>query len=72
MRAPLDSADGGRSAAHDIAIVGYAFKLPQDVDDDAAFWEVLENGRNLRSDYPEARINADSFVNNSHKKVETR
>ncbi|PKY00277.1 polyketide synthase [Aspergillus campestris IBT 28561] len=68
MRAPLDFTDGGRPAAHDIAIVGYAFKLPQDVDDDVAFWEVLENGRNLRSDFPESRINADSFVNSTHKK----
>ncbi|PLN82692.1 polyketide synthase [Aspergillus taichungensis] len=68
MRTPLDFTEGGRPAVHDIAIVGYAFKLPQDVDDDATFWEVLENGRNLRSDYPESRINADSFVNNSHKK----
>lgn len=53
----------------DIAIVGYSFKLPQGVEDDDAFWEVLENRRNLMTDWPESRVKTDSFANNKHQKV---
>ncbi|KAF5531595.1 polyketide synthase [Fusarium napiforme] len=52
----------------DIAIVGYSFKLPQGVEDDDAFWEVLENRRNLMTDWPESRVKTDSFANNKHQK----
>ncbi|KAK3302820.1 polyketide synthase [Chaetomium strumarium] len=45
----------------DIAIVGYAFRLPQDVDDDFTFWDVLQKRRNLRTDWPASRINVDAF-----------
>ncbi|KAL2174429.1 polyketide synthase [Thermothelomyces heterothallicus CBS 202.75] len=45
----------------DIAIVGYAFRLPQDVNDDFSFWDVLQKRRNLRTDWPASRINADAF-----------
>ena len=53
----------------DIAIVGYSFKLPQGVEDDGAFWDVLENRRNLMTDWPESRVKTDSFANNKHQKV---
>ncbi|KAF5654405.1 polyketide synthase [Fusarium sp. NRRL 25303] len=53
----------------DIAIVGYSFKLPQGVEDDDAFWDVLENRRNLMTDWPESRVKTDSFANNKHQKV---
>ncbi|RKK29936.1 hypothetical protein BFJ65_g1843 [Fusarium oxysporum f. sp. cepae] len=46
----------------DIAIVGYSFKLPQGVEDDDAFWDVLENRRNLMTDWPESRVKTDSFT----------
>ncbi|KAF5590970.1 polyketide synthase [Fusarium pseudocircinatum] len=52
----------------DIAIVGYSFKLPQGVEDDDAFWEVLENRRNLMTDWPESRVKTDSFANNKDQK----
>ncbi|KAF5579706.1 polyketide synthase [Fusarium pseudoanthophilum] len=52
----------------DIAIVGYSFKLPQGVEDDDAFWDVLENRRNLMTDWPESRVKTDSFANNKHQK----
>ncbi|KAL2843708.1 hypothetical protein BJY01DRAFT_248483 [Aspergillus pseudoustus] len=39
-----------------IAIVGYAFKLPSGVEDDSSFWDVLVNGRNLKSDWPSSRL----------------
>ena len=53
----------------DIAIVGYALKLPQNVDDDATFWDVLQKRRNLRTDCPASRINAEAFVNEKSRKV---
>lgn len=45
----------------DIAIVGFALKLPQDVNDVSSFWKVLENRRNLMTEWPESRINNGSF-----------
>lgn len=53
----------------DIAIVGYSFKLPQDVNDDQSFWEILENRRNLKTDWPTSRANPASFASNKLKKV---
>ncbi|KAG5787906.1 hypothetical protein H9Q69_013020 [Fusarium xylarioides] len=52
----------------DIAIVGYSFKLPQGVEDDDAFWDVLENRRNLMTDWLESRVKTESFANNKHQK----
>ncbi|KAF5606225.1 polyketide synthase [Fusarium subglutinans] len=52
----------------DIAIIGYSFKLPQDVEDDDAFWDVLQNRRNLMTGWPESRVKTDSFSNNKHQK----
>ncbi|KAF3077641.1 Compactin diketide synthase mokB [Trichoderma lentiforme] len=46
----------------DIAVVGYSFRLPQDVNDDLSFWDVLENRRNLMTSWPESRMNAQSFL----------
>lgn len=45
----------------DIAIVGFSFKLPQDVDDVSSFWDVLQNRRNLMTEWPESRITNGSF-----------
>nr|ALQ32835.1 putative polyketide synthase [Fusarium euwallaceae] len=47
--------------AEDIAIVGYSFKLPQDVDDDCSLWDVLSKRRNLMTDCPKSRIDSESF-----------
>ncbi|KAL7945550.1 putative polyketide synthase [Trichoderma barbatum] len=49
-------------AADDIAVVGYSFRLPQDVKDDLGFWDVLENRQNLMTSWPESRMNAQSFL----------
>lgn len=45
----------------DIAIVGLSFKMPQDAEDETTFWKVLEEKRNLMTDWPESRVNLDSF-----------
>ncbi|RSL58093.1 hypothetical protein CEP53_006251 [Fusarium sp. AF-6] len=52
--------------AEDIAIVGYSFKLPQDVDDDCSLWDVLSKRRNLMTECPKSRIDSESFVTNKH------
>lgn len=44
----------------DIAVVGVAYKLPQDVEDDVGFWNVLQGARNLSGRWPEERMNADA------------
>ncbi|EWG35889.1 hypothetical protein FVEG_00079 [Fusarium verticillioides 7600] len=59
---------GRNDKMSDIAIVGYSFKLPQGAEDDDVFWDVLENRRNLMTEWPESRVKTDSFANNKHQK----
>ncbi len=63
------STNAGMSETEDIAIVGYSFKLPQDIDDDGGLWNVLESRRNLATDWPKSRVNTESFINDKHHKV---
>lgn len=65
----LSSYTDAAVSVRDIAIVGYSFKLPQDVNDDQSFWEALESRRNLRTDWPASRVDSASFVNNKLRKV---
>jgi hypothetical protein len=60
---------GAISAMADIAVIGFSFKLPQDVDDDSSFWETLQNRRNLMTEWPESRIIGASFEPNKKNKV---
>jgi len=66
---PLSDAEATLHGAGDIAIVGYSFKLPQDVDDDSSLWEVLQSRRNLMTPWPASRMSAGSFLNNKNYKV---
>jgi acyl transferase domain-containing protein len=61
----------GSPTANDIAVVGFSFKLPQDVDDVSSFWDVLQNRKNLMTRWPESRMNAESFVSGNRSKVRT-
>ena len=45
-----------------IAIIGLAFKLPQDVEDEQSFWEVLEQGKSLMTEWPASRVNVNAFA----------
>ncbi|KAI6080277.1 beta-ketoacyl synthase, partial [Hypoxylon rubiginosum] len=56
----------------DIAIVGFSFKLPQDVEDVSGFWEVLENKRDLMTEWPESRIAYGSFEASKEGNVRCR
>ncbi|KAF6807279.1 polyketide synthase [Colletotrichum musicola] len=53
---------------NDIAVIGFAFKLPQDVNDVDDFWEVLQNRKNLMTPWPDNRMNAESFVSGEKSK----
>ncbi|KAI8725605.1 Carrier domain-containing protein [Fusarium sp. LHS14.1] len=56
------------SHGNDIAVVGFSFKLPQDVEDVDSLWHVLQNRQNLMTRWPESRINAESFVSGTRSK----
>lgn len=45
----------------DIAIIGLAFKLPQDVEDVSSLWHTLEQRRNLMTEWPQSRASLDGF-----------
>ena len=56
-------------ANDDIAVVGFSFRLPQDVNDDMSFWEVLDGRRNLMTSFPDERMDAKSFLDTNATKV---
>jgi acyl transferase domain-containing protein len=45
-----------------IAVIGLAFKLPQDVEDEESFWDVLEQGKSLMTEWPASRVNVNAFA----------
>lgn len=60
------------SMADDIAIVGISFKGPQEAENEADLWNVLEGRKNLMTDWPKSRVNLDSFYDptgNNYNKV---
>jgi acyl transferase domain-containing protein len=44
-----------------IAIIGLSFKLPQGADDESELWSLLQNGRNVMTEWPKERLNIDGF-----------
>ena len=44
-----------------IAIVGMAFEFPQEATSESAFWQILQDGRSTRTDFPADRLNIDSY-----------
>lgn len=58
-----------RPIPDDIAVVGIAYRLPQDVEDDAGFWEILAGARNQASKWPRGRMNSDAHPHPRHGKV---
>ncbi|KAH8897429.1 hypothetical protein GQ53DRAFT_791898 [Thozetella sp. PMI_491] len=53
------------------AIVGMAFKMPQEAVNETSFWEVLEARKNLMTEWPENRANVDCFYDGGSKKPNT-
>jgi acyl transferase domain-containing protein len=54
-------------AMEPFAIVGMAFRMPQEATNEDAFWDVLAHGRNLMTEWPESRVAVDAFHNVSGK-----
>jgi acyl transferase domain-containing protein len=48
-------------ASDDVAIVGISFKLPQEAESEPELWKVLQNRKNLMTEWPESRLSLDSF-----------
>ncbi|KAI1355097.1 hypothetical protein F5Y01DRAFT_327941 [Xylaria sp. FL0043] len=45
----------------DIAIVGASFKMPQEAVNENGLWDILEQGKNVMTEWPKTRVNLDSF-----------
>jgi hypothetical protein len=45
-----------------MALVGFAFKLPEEVVDEARLWQMLERRENVSKRWPSDRINVGSFL----------
>ncbi|RYO83338.1 hypothetical protein DL766_002690 [Monosporascus sp. MC13-8B] len=54
-----------------LAIVGFSFKMPGEAVDESSLWGVLENRKNLMTEWPETRASVDSFVDGGSKKQNT-
>lgn len=44
-----------------IAIIGLAFRFPQDTTSEAAFWQMLYEGRSASTEFPRDRLNIDAY-----------
>ncbi|KAF2969750.1 hypothetical protein GQX73_g3806 [Xylaria multiplex] len=54
-----------------IAIIGFALKLPQEVEDEFSFWDVLKDRQNLMTEWSESRGTIDSFHDTGSGKLNT-
>jgi acyl transferase domain-containing protein len=54
-----------------IAVTGFSFKMPQDAVDETGLWKVLEEGRNVMTEWPASRTNVDSLIDDGTKKPNT-
>ncbi|UKZ46287.1 Type I Iterative PKS [Trichoderma virens] len=68
MSQGLDVVRVAVQANDDIAVVGFSFRLPQDVNDDMSFWEALDHRRSLMTSCPESRMDAKSFLDTNADK----
>lgn len=61
---PPSSMDGiatERDVLEPLAIVGFSFKFPKDATSQHAFWNMLVEGRNASTKFPDNRLNVDAF-----------
>ncbi|KAL7823910.1 polyketide synthase [Trichoderma gracile] len=72
MSQPATVVDMPAQANDDIAVVGFSFRLPQDLNDDMSFWEALDNRRNLMTSCPKDRMNATSLLDTNASKPYAR
>lgn len=51
--------------ASEVAIVGVSFELPQKATDEESFWDILQDGKNVMTEWPDSRINIETFHSSS-------
>lgn len=51
-----------------VAVIGFSFKMAQEAVDEDGLWEVLQNRRNLMTEWPENRITLDAFYDGGSRK----
>ena len=54
-----------------IAIVGLAYKLPQDIEDEASFWRILEQGQSVMTEWPKSRVDVNAFARSPEASLNT-
>lgn len=59
------------TAMEPFAIVGVSLKMPQEAVSESSLWEVIENRRNLMTEWPESRAEVDAFHDGGSKKPNT-
>jgi acyl transferase domain-containing protein len=59
------------NAAEPIAITGLSFKFPQDATSYETFWEMLSQGRNAMTDFPNSRLNLHAFHHPDPNRMDT-
>lgn len=53
--------DGNSDVLEPLAIIGFALEYPQDANTPEGFWKVLEERRDVMTEWPSDRINLDAF-----------
>lgn len=53
------------------AVVGFSFKLPQDIVDEASLWDMLQSKKNVMTEWPADRATVDEFHDGGSKKPNT-
>jgi hypothetical protein len=63
----LDQSTLDSNVLEPLAIVGFSHKFPEDATTAEAFWNMLEEGRCVSSEFPKDRMNIDAFYHADEK-----
>lgn len=53
--------DGNNDPLEPLAIIGFSLEYPQDANTQEGFWGVLEEKRDVMTEWPPDRLNLDAF-----------
>ena len=59
-----------RDQVEPIAIIGFAARLPQDATTAEAFWQMLCDGRDARTEIPQNRFNIEAFYHPDPNRID--
>ncbi|TAQ90890.1 hypothetical protein B7494_g783 [Chlorociboria aeruginascens] len=54
-----------------LAVVGFSLRFPEEAENEAAFWDMLVQGRNVMKRFPTDRMNIDSFYHPDGERLDT-